>query len=164
MQITPQTSLKYSVVECKIRTLLSIRQFSPPYGATIMHPNSSTGRSAILYSFSLLLVRSNFDVFTQMPHGTVLPHCSARVVVEERVQNDCIKMFCFVLYQNLQFVTASNAVLAICYCFLSVLVSAGAKAPGRFNQAGQVSGEGPDETQHLVLHVGVGRGANNPTL
>jgi len=25
---------------------------------------------------------------------------------------------------------------------------------GRFNQAGQVSGEGPDETQHLVLQVG----------
>ena len=30
----------------------------------------------------------------------------------------------------------------------------GAKAPGRFNQAGQASGEGPDETQHLVLRVG----------
>ena len=43
-------------------------------------------------------------------------------------------------------------------------IPAGAKAPSRFNQAGQVSGEGPDETQHLVLQVGVGRGANNPTL
>jgi len=33
-------------------------------------------------------------------------------------------------------------------------IPAGARAPGRFNQAGQVAGEGPDETQHLVLQVG----------
>ena len=33
-------------------------------------------------------------------------------------------------------------------------IPAGAKAPGRFNQAGQVSGEGLAETQHLVLQVG----------
>ena len=49
----------------------------------------------MFYSFSLLIVCSNFDVFTQMPHGTLLPHCSAHVVVEERVQKFRRKLLLF---------------------------------------------------------------------
>jgi len=38
----------------------------------------------------------------------------------------------------------------------------GASAPGRFNQAGQILEERPDETQHLVLQVGSGEWGQHP--
>ena len=40
-------------------------------------------------------------------------------------------------------------------------ILAGAHASGRFNQTGQVTGQGTDITQHLVFQLGVKCGANN---
>ena len=42
--------------------------------------------------------------------------------------------------------------------------SAGTSVPGRSKLAGQVSGEGPDEYSSWPSRLGVGRGANIPTL
>ena len=43
-------------------------------------------------------------------------------------------------------------------------IPAGAIAPGEFNLAGQVSGEGPDEDSTWPSRLGVGRRANDLTL